>query len=66
MDGSLLVDGGAPLTVAQAQLGHADPRVTLGIYSHVIGESRRDAVEKIAAVVDSSGPQEKAIGKWIQ
>ncbi|MGB7226274.1 MAG: site-specific integrase, partial [Candidatus Acidiferrales bacterium] len=66
MHASLLVDGGAPVTVAQAQLGHADPRVTLGIYSHVIGESQRDAVEKIAAVVDPSGPKGKAIGKWIQ
>ena len=66
MHASLLVDEGAPVTVAQAQLGHADPRVTLGIYSHVIGESHRNAVEKIAAILDPSGPLQKAIGKWIQ
>jgi len=28
-------------SVAQAQLGHADPSITLGIYSHVIGDSQR-------------------------
>ena len=66
MHASLLVDGGAPVTVAQAQLGHADPRVTLGVYSHVIGEAQRKAVEKIAVVLDPSGPQQKGIGKWIQ
>jgi hypothetical protein len=36
--------GHTTATVAQAQLGHADPRVTLGICSHVIGESHREAV----------------------
>jgi integrase len=46
------VNEGAPVTVAQAQLGHADPRVTLGIYSHVIGEAQRNAVEKIALILD--------------
>jgi integrase len=66
MHASLLVDEGAPVTVAQAQLGHADPRVTLEIYSHVIGESQRNAVEKIALMLDPSGPQQKSIGTWIQ
>lgn len=66
MHASLLVDEGAPVTVAQAQLGHADPRVTVGIYSHVIGESQRKAVERIALMLDPSGPQQKSIGKWIQ
>lgn len=66
MHASLLVDEGAPVTVAQAQLGHADPRVTIGIYSHVIGDSHRNAVEKIAAVLDPSGPKEKANSKWVQ
>ena len=66
MHASLLVDEGAPVTVAQAQLGHADPRVTLGIYSHVVGESHRNAVEKIAVILDPSGPQRGNISKWIQ
>lgn len=66
MHASLLVDEGAPVTVAQAQLGHADPRVTIGIYSHVIGDSHRNAVEKIAAVLDPSGPKGKANSLWVQ
>ncbi len=66
MHASLLVNNGAPVTVAQAQLGHADPRVTLGIYSHVIGESHRNAVEKIAVVLDPNGPKPEINSKWIQ
>ena len=52
---SLLVETGAPISVAQAQLGHSDPRVTLGIYSHVIGDSQRRAVNKVAEILDYSG-----------
>lgn len=66
MHASLLVDGDAPVTVAQAQLGHADPRVTLGIYTHVIGESQRKTIEKIAVVLDPSGPQGEINTKWIE
>ncbi len=51
---SLLVDAGAPPTVAQAQLRHSDPRITLGIYSHVVGDSQRQAVERVARLLDSS------------
>ncbi len=51
---SLLVDVGAPVSVAQAQLRHSDPRITLGIYSHVVGDSQRQAVERVARMLDSS------------
>jgi excisionase family DNA binding protein len=37
--------------------GSADPSVTLGIYSHVIGDSQRRAVEKVAGILDYSGLQ---------
>jgi len=33
---SLLLDVGAPASVAQAQLGHSDARITLDVYSHVV------------------------------
>jgi len=46
------VESGAPVSVAHAQLGHADPSVTLGIYSHVIGDSQRRAVAKVAEILD--------------
>ena len=42
---SELIDSGAPITVVQAQLRHSDPRITLGLYAHVIPQSQRDAVE---------------------
>lgn len=45
---SLLLEVSAPATAAQAQLGHSDPRITLGIYSHVIGDSQRQSVERVA------------------
>ncbi len=63
---SLLVEGGAPVSVAQAQLRHADPRITLGIYSHVVGDSQRNAVEKLAAILRPNAPKSEPDGKWIQ
>jgi integrase len=63
---SLLVEGGAPVSVAQAQLRHADPRITLGIYSHVVGSSQRDAVEKLAAILRPNAPKLRPDGEWIQ
>jgi integrase len=46
---SELIDSGAPITVVQAQLRHSDPRITLGLYGHVIPQSQRDALESLAA-----------------
>jgi len=40
---ALLADGAAP-AVVQEQLRHSDPRITLGVYAHVIGNQQRDAV----------------------
>ena len=42
---SELLEGGAALTVVQRQLRHSDPRITLGIYGHVVGNAQRRAVE---------------------
>ena len=66
MHSSLLVEGGAPVSVAQAQLRHADPRITLGAYSHVVGDSQRNAVEKLAAILRPNAPKSEPGGKWIQ
>jgi integrase len=54
---SLLVEQGISMRIAQQQLGHSDPRITLAIYSHVIGDSHRQAVEKLSSVLDVSWPQ---------
>jgi integrase len=42
-----LVEAAAPLTVLQHQLRHADIKTTLKLYSHVIPESQRDAMEQV-------------------
>jgi integrase len=47
------MDAGAPISVVQAQMRHSDPRITLGIYGHVVPQSQRDAVENLAARIES-------------
>jgi integrase len=63
---ALLLDSGATPKVVQRQLRHADARTTLQIYGHVVGEAHREAVEKVASIVDPSGPQSSRGDKWIQ
>lgn len=53
---SLLLSTGAAPPVTQAQLRHSDPKVTLGIYGHIIGNEHREAVERIASILDPIGP----------
>ena len=36
-----------PASVVQAQLGHADPRITLEIYTHVASGAQREALERL-------------------
>jgi hypothetical protein len=31
-------------SLEQKQLRHSDPRITLGLYAHVVGNQQRDAV----------------------
>jgi integrase len=57
MHTTLLLDTGASPKVAQRQLRHADPRVTLEHYAHVVDSSHREAVEKLAANLVRSGPK---------
>lgn len=63
---ALLLDSGATPKVVQRQLRHADARTTLQIYGHVVGDAHRDAVEKVASIVDPNGPQSSSNSKWIQ
>ena len=48
---SLLVDVGANPKVAQQQLRHADARITLNAYAHVIGDAQRQAVERVGEML---------------
>jgi integrase len=48
-----LVEAAAPLTVLQHQLRHADIKTTLKLYSHVIPQSQRDAMEQVGGFSQS-------------
>jgi hypothetical protein len=45
------------MRIAQQQRGHSDPLITLAIYSHVIEDSHRQAVEKLSTALDISWPR---------
>ena len=60
------MESGAPVSVAQAQLRHADPRLTLEVYSHVVGDSQRHAVEKIAAILRPNAPKNGKANEWVR
>ena len=68
---SLLIDAGANPKVAQQQMRHADARITLERYAHVVGESQRQAVEKVGEMLRPDAefcaqmrPNWRTKGKW--
>lgn len=63
---SLLMDVGANPTVTKDQMRHSDARITLGVYSHVIGDSQRDAVDKVGEILRPSAPKSETSGEYIQ
>ncbi|MBZ5644919.1 MAG: site-specific integrase [Acidobacteriia bacterium] len=48
---ALFADGASP-AVVQKQMRHSDPRITLGVYGHVVGNQQRDAVEVRSARIE--------------
>jgi len=62
---SLLVEHGASVPVAQSQLGHADSRTTLAVYSHALPESQRRAVDRVAEILDHSGLSDEGNGRRV-
>ena len=48
---SLLIETGANPKVAQQQMRHADARITLERYTHVVDESQRKAVERVGEML---------------
>lgn len=63
---ALLLDSGATPKVVQRQLRHAGARTTLEIYGHVVGDAHREAVEKVASILDWNGPKPGGRDKWTQ
>jgi integrase len=48
---ALLADGATP-AVVQKQLRHSAPRITPGVYGHVIGNQQRETVENRSARIE--------------
>lgn len=48
---TLALTNGVDLKTIQSTLGHADPVVTMRFYSGVVEQSKRDAVDKLAALL---------------
>jgi len=55
--GTLLSQLGVPVAIARAQLGHADPRITLQFYTHVQPEAQRAAVNRLERYLFSNVPK---------
>lgn len=53
---TLLHATGAPLKVAQAQLGHSNMATTLGVYTHALPDAQQEAVTKIDDVLFPNVP----------
>ena len=53
---TLLHATGAPLKVAQAQLGHSSIAMTLGVYTHAMPDAQQEAVAKIDGVLFPNVP----------
>lgn len=52
-----LSEAQVPARIAQSILGHSDVAMTLNIYTQVVPESQRMALEKIGAILDPNGPK---------
>jgi integrase len=53
---TLLHATGAPLKVAQAQLGHSSMAMTLGVYTHALPDAQQEAVTKIDNILFPNVP----------
>jgi hypothetical protein len=61
-----MIADGAAITEVQNQLGHSNPSITLGIYSHWFKSAKGGgAAERLAKMVLGTSTAE-AVGKWAQ
>jgi integrase len=52
-----LSEAQVPARIAQSILGHSDVSMTLNVYTQVVPESQRVALEKVGAILDPNGPK---------
>ena len=48
---SLLLSQGAPITEVSSYLGHADPQITLKVYSHWIPRTKTDSISRLTGMI---------------
>ncbi len=53
-NGTLMDRLGSPMKVRQQRLGHADPRMTLGVYTHMSGEDDRRLAAQLGELLTVS------------
>jgi integrase len=46
-----MIAAGAPVTEVQHRLGHANPAITLQVYSHFLKHTESDVADRLAEVV---------------
>jgi integrase len=63
---TLLHATGAPVKVAQAQLGHSSSAMTLGVYTHVLPDAQQQAVAKVEGILFPSVPKSDSVAGTAQ
>lgn len=56
---SLLLSQGTPITEVSSYLGHADPQITLKVYSHWIPRTKTDSISRLAGMIFNQKPAEE-------
>ena len=51
-----LAEASVPIPVLQTQMRHADVKTTLRIYTHIIPQSQRDAMERASMAIGTKVP----------
>jgi integrase len=59
---SLMDRLGTPLKVRQQRLGHSDPRLSLGVYTHVAGEDDARIAAHLGEILHPIAPKSKEEG----
>lgn len=54
---------GVPLKVRQQRLGHSDPALTLGVYTHVASEDDERVAEQLDGILRPNAPKSENEGK---
>ena len=63
---SLLLSQSTPITEVSSYLGHADPQVTLKVYSHWIPRTKTDSISRLAGMILRAKSQSAADTKVAQ